>query len=59
MKILITESQLKTITESLTQTDKTEIERMIRREIKDLSDETKFKKKIKIKFDSRILIKIR
>lgn len=47
MKILVTESQLRLITESLTQTDKSEIERMIRKEIKDALDDSKFKKKIK------------
>lgn len=47
MKILITETQLRTITESLTQTEKTEIERMIRKEIKDAMDDSKFKTKVK------------
>lgn len=47
MKILITENQLKLITETLTQTDKTEIERIARKEIKDALDDSKFKNKIK------------
>ena len=47
MKILITETQLMYLTESLTQTDKTEIERMARKEIKDALDDSKFKNKIK------------
>jgi len=47
MKILITETQLMYLTESLTQTDKTEIERMARKEIKDALDDNKFKNKIK------------
>ena len=47
MKIIITEKQLSLLTESLTQTDKGDIERMIRKEIKDAFDDTKFKKKIK------------
>lgn len=47
MKILITENQLKLITETLTQTDKTEIERIARKEIKDTLDDSKFKNKIK------------
>lgn len=47
MKILITESQLKVITETFTQTDKSEIEKIARKEIKDAIDDTKFKKKIK------------
>lgn len=47
MKIIISERQLKFITESLTQTDKGEIERMIRKEIKDSLEDSKFKKKIK------------
>jgi hypothetical protein len=47
MKIIITEKQLELITESITQTDKNEIERMIRKEIKDTIDDAKFKKKIK------------
>lgn len=45
MKIIITEDQLGILTESLTQTDKTEIERMIRKEIKTTLDDSKFKKK--------------
>jgi hypothetical protein len=47
MKIIITENQLKVISEAFTQTDKTEIERIIRKEIKDALDDSKFKKKIK------------
>lgn len=47
MKIIITEKQLKLVTEALTQTDKSEIERMIRKEIKDALDDSKMKKKIK------------
>lgn len=47
MKIIITEKQLSLLTESLTQTDKNEIERIIRKEIKDAIDDPKFKKKIK------------
>lgn len=47
MKILITESQLKVITEALTQTDKSEIEKIARKEVKDAIDDAKFKKKIK------------
>lgn len=47
MKIIITESQLKLLTETLTQTEKTEIERIARKEIKDALDDTKFKNKIK------------
>lgn len=47
MKIIITENQLKLVTEALTQTDKTEIERIVRKEIKDALDDSKFKKKVK------------
>lgn len=47
MKIIITETQLKYITESLTQTDKNEIETIVRKEIKSALDDSKFKKKVK------------
>lgn len=47
MKIIINEKQLNFLTESLTQTDKSEIERIARKEIKDAIDDMKFKKKIK------------
>ena len=52
MKIIITEKQLELITEAITQTDKSEIERMIRKEIKDTLDDNKFKKKIKDLMDT-------
>lgn len=47
MKIIITENQLKVISETFTQTDKSEIEKIVRKEIKDVLDDSKFKKKIK------------
>jgi hypothetical protein len=47
MKIIITESQLKLLSETLTQTEKSEIERIARKEIKDALDDTKFKNKLK------------
>ena len=47
MKILISESQLRLLTETFTQTDKSEIERIAKKEIKDALDDSKFKKKIK------------
>ena len=52
MKILITESQLRVLTENFTQTDKSEIERIARKEIKDAMDDSKFTKKIKDVMDS-------
>lgn len=47
MKIIVTESQLKFLAESLTDTDKAEIERIARKEIKTVIDDVKFTKKIK------------
>lgn len=47
MKIIITERQLTLLTESLTDTDKAEIERIARKEIKTALDDVKFTKKIK------------
>lgn len=46
-RILISESQLKYITETFNQTDILEIERIVRKEIKDAMSNSKFKSKVK------------
>ena len=46
-RILISESQLKYLTETFTQTDKLEIERIVRKEIKDSMTDSKLKSKVK------------
>lgn len=43
----LTKKEILRLRESITPSDKTEIERIIRKEIKDFTEETKFKNKIK------------
>ena len=51
-RILISESQLKYLTETFTQTDKLEIERIVRKEIKDSMTDSKLKSK---EFEKRLV----